>query len=299
MDVQAHIPLPKRTSVFPEFISGSAGGLAGICVGYPLDTIKTRMQVFQGSHKEFNKTFSTPWSYIRGLYKGLSSPLMGELASNFVLFGTFGACKSFMNKYNRENAGANYSFAKDIAAIALAGACAGQAISFVVAPTEMCKIQMQTAAGNETQARKQRLSECVKYLYRTNGFFHGYAACLTHQLTFYSAYFLVYELCKRQFAEYHKQKGKSYEQNAFSLLMSGGLAGMLAWGLVYPTDTMQSIVRHDRSMNMRKALQMYRLRDFYRGFTPTVVRSFPVNAVTFYAYELAYSLCKKTNMWDL
>src|SRR3989338_873284 len=100
------------------------------------------MQVLQGSHKEFNKTFSSPWAYARGLYKGLSSPLMGELASNFVLFGTFGACKTLMNQYNEENAGANYSYAKDVGAIALAGACAGQAISFVVAPTEMVKIQV-------------------------------------------------------------------------------------------------------------------------------------------------------------
>lgn len=295
---QVTLPTPVvQTSVIPEFIAGSAGGLAGICVGYPLDTIKTRMQVFQGGHKEFNKTFSSPWAYVRGLYKGLSSPLMGELASNFVLFGTFGACKSFMSKYNKDNAGENYSFAREVGAIALAGACAGQAISFVVAPTEMCKIQMQTVAGNASSQR-QSLAECVKHLYRTNGFFHGYAACLSHQLTFYSAYFLVYELCKKQFAEYHQKNGKPYEQNAFSLLMSGGMAGMFAWALVYPTDTMQSIVRHDRSMNMRKAFQMYSLRDFYRGFTPTVIRSFPVNAVTFYAYELAFHLCKSTQIWE-
>ena len=80
--------------------------------------------------------------------------------------------------------------------------------------------------------------------------------------------------------------------------MSGGLAGMLAWGLVYPTDSMQSIVRADRNMSMKKALQMYKLKDFYRGFTPTVIRSFPVNACTFYAYELMFSLCKKTYELD-
>lgn len=100
------------------------------------------MQVFQGSHKEFNKTFSSPWAYARGLYKGLSSPLMGELASNFVLFGTFGACKNFMSKFSKNNMRENYSFWKETSAIAFSGACAGQAISFVVAPTEMCKIQV-------------------------------------------------------------------------------------------------------------------------------------------------------------
>ena len=72
--------------------------------------------------------------------------------------------------------------------------------------------------------------------------------------------------------------------------MSGGLAGTLAWALVYPTDSVQSIVRYDREMNIRKLFKTYTVRDLYRGFQPTVVRAFPVNAVTFYAYELAYSL---------
>lgn len=159
---------------------------------------------------------------------------------------------------------------------------------------------MQIAAGNETQARKQNLFECIRYLYRTNGFFHGYGSCLTHQLTFYSAYFLVYELSKRAFADYHKKNGKSYEQNAFSLLMSGGLAGMLAWGLVYPTDSMQSIVRADRNMSMKKALQMYKLKDFYRGFTPTVIRSFPVNAVCeSFTTNIPSALFMRTNSCSL
>ena len=37
-------------SVIAEFFAGSAGGLAGICVGYPLDTIKTRSRFFREEH---------------------------------------------------------------------------------------------------------------------------------------------------------------------------------------------------------------------------------------------------------
>ena len=32
----------QTAHIVSEFVAGSAGGLAGICVGYPLDTIKTR-----------------------------------------------------------------------------------------------------------------------------------------------------------------------------------------------------------------------------------------------------------------
>ncbi|KAL9644379.1 hypothetical protein ABK040_005837 [Willaertia magna] len=277
-----------------EFISGSAGGLAGICVGYPLDTIKTRMQIFQTNHHQFNETFPTKWAYFRGLYKGLTSPLIGELASNFVLFGSFGLCKKWMASYSPSSYASieDYSMLKEGAVIFMSGAFAGLSISFVVCPTEMIKIQMQTAAGNESLQMKNSITKCVEHLWKTRGFFHGYFSCLSHQLSFYSAYFLIYEVSKRQFANYHKNLQKPYEQNTFSLLMSGGIAGTLAWAFAYPTDTVQSIVRYDRNMNMRKLFKQYTIRDLYRGFTPTVLRAFPVNAVTFYAYEMAYQLCK-------
>ncbi|EFC46304.1 predicted protein, partial [Naegleria gruberi] len=294
----------KKTHVIAEFIAGSAGGLAGISVGYPLDTIKTRMQVFQNDHHSFNETFKTKWDYFKGLYRGLSSPLVGELASNFVLFGSFGMCKDWMSKYSIENSKENYKEWKENLSIFASGAFSGLAISLVVGPTEMIKIQMQTSNGQETNQSKQSITNCIKHLWKTRGFFHGYIACLNHQLTFYSSYFLIYELSKRKFEQFYlnnfnnsnnnsngnSNDGKKFEHNAFTLLMSGGMAGTLAWALVYPTDSIQSIVRYDREMNIRKALKQYTIRDLYRGFTTTVIRAFPVNSVTFYAYELAFHL---------
>jgi solute carrier family 25 carnitine/acylcarnitine transporter 20/29 len=283
----------KRTNNTTIYFSGSAGGLAGICVGYPIDTIKTRMQVFQSETAQFNETFKTRFQYFKGLYKGLSSPLIGELASNFVLFGSFGLCKDWIRSYSRNEMGDKYSLWKESSATALSGAFAGLAISLVVSPTEMVKIQLQTASGAERNIAKKGVFHCVRHLWSTNGFFHGYYACLLHQLSFYSAYFLIYEECKKKFADFYLNKlGKSYEQNTFSLLMSGGIAGTLAWAFSYPTDTAQSIVRYDRNMNLRKMFRMYTIKDLYRGFCPTVLRAFPVNAVTFYAYEMTFKLCK-------
>ncbi|KAG2381783.1 hypothetical protein C9374_006167 [Naegleria lovaniensis] len=264
-----------RIHAIAEFVAGAFGGLAGICVGYPLDTIKTRMQIFQENHHQFNETFKTKWDYFRGLYRGLTSPLIGELASNFVLFGSFGICKDWISKYSlKENSRDEYSAMKEYAAIFASGAFSGLAISFVVGPTEMIKIQMQTKNGSEHQT----IMKCVRELWKTRGFFHGYISCLSHQLTFYSSYFLIYELSKRQFANYYTRQSRR------------GLSGTLSWALVYPTDSIQSIVRYDRNMNMRKVFKKYTLRDLYRGFQPTVIRAFPVNAVTFYAYELAYKM---------
>lgn len=222
------------------------------------------------------------------------APLLGELASNFVLFGTFGICKEWMNSYSRGVLGEErYSAWQESSVIGVSGAFAGLAISLVVAPADMIKIQLQMATGNETNVSRQSFRNCVRHLWQTNGFFHGYAACLSHQLTFYAAYFWIYEMSKRGFADlYVNRLGRCKEQDAFSLLMAGGIAGTGAWALVYPTDCAQSIVRNDRSMNLRKMFQRYTVRDLYRGFTPTVLRAFPVNAVTFYAYEMTYRMCR-------
>lgn len=240
-----------------------------------MKTFSEKVQIFQENHHQFNETFKTKWDYFRGLYRGLTSPLIGELASNFVLFGSFGICKDWISNYSlNENLRDEYSPWKEYAAIFASGAFSGLAISFVVAPTEMIKIQMQTKNGSESQT----VMNCVKELWKTRGMFHGYVSCLNHQLTFYSSYFLIYEWCKRQFAHYYSSKKNDlkFEHNAFTLLISGGVSGTLSWALVYPTDSIQSIVRYDRNMNMRMVLKKYSLRDLYRGFQVSVFLLFSV-----------------------
>jgi len=61
-----------------SFISGGFGGIACVLVGMPFDTIKVRLQTstqYKGALDCFKQTVAKEG--IRGLYKGMLSPLIG------------------------------------------------------------------------------------------------------------------------------------------------------------------------------------------------------------------------------
>ena len=65
-------------SFIQEFIAGNVGGLVGICVVYPLDTAKIRMQ----THSSYRSTSDVlrKMAKIDGIgsvYRGLASPALG------------------------------------------------------------------------------------------------------------------------------------------------------------------------------------------------------------------------------
>ena len=78
--------------------------------------------------------------------------------------------------------------------------------------------------------------------------------------------------------------------------VAGGIAGPLSWLLPYPVDYVKTKMQ---SQNLKKldyrnarecALQQYReygMKELYKGLGVTMIRAIPVNAVAFFAYELA------------
>ncbi len=62
-----------------EVIAGCAAGVIGTIIGFPLDTIKTRMQTSLGSTVSMHETAGILYreNGIKSFYRGLSSPLAG------------------------------------------------------------------------------------------------------------------------------------------------------------------------------------------------------------------------------
>jgi Mitochondrial carrier protein len=68
----------EKGNFMQEFIAGNVGGLIGICVVYPLDTAKIRMQ----TQKHYKSTSDVLRTMVRidgigSLYRGLASPALG------------------------------------------------------------------------------------------------------------------------------------------------------------------------------------------------------------------------------
>lgn len=70
-------------------------------------------------------------------------------------------------------------------------------------------------------------------------------------------------------------------------LASGGFAGIAAWCVCYPQDVMKSRLQADHYVSFRKVFNgLVEQRAFLRGFGPVLLRAFPANAATFFAYHI-------------
>lgn len=78
---------------FADFFAGSFGGACGVAVGYPLDTVKVRIQT--------QKQFAGIWHCIvttikkegvHGFFKGMALPITTISLTSSVVFGSYRNC---------------------------------------------------------------------------------------------------------------------------------------------------------------------------------------------------------------
>jgi solute carrier family 25 carnitine/acylcarnitine transporter 20/29 len=101
---------------------------------------------------------------------------------------------------------------------------------------------------------------------------------------------VTYEGLKRGFQSMKKNPDEPL--GTFDLLMAGGLAGFGAWIPAYPQDVIKSRMQNDPTIKssmvaLRTLLREAGPKSLLNGVGPTMARSFPANAVTFFAYEMA------------
>ena len=87
-------------------------------------------------------------------------------------------------------------------------------------------------------------------------------------------------------------------------LFSGGVAGVAAWSVCIPADTLKSRIqtspttKYPNGMRdvIHEILHNEGPRGLFRGFVPVILRAFPANAACFLGIELTFDIiryCKK------
>jgi len=243
------------------------GGAAGVLAGYPLDTVKVRIQTSPaGTYKgTFDCLFDCVRKEgVRGLYRGMTSPLLGVAGINAV---TFGVNAQVLKQLPQPDS---------ISSITIAGASAGLIQTSIVSPMELVKTQMQVCGQTD-------ISGTVSHITRLAGFgglCRGLGITATREVPAFAVYFSSYEVIVRNLGE-----------STSAVLFGGGMAGVLSWIATYPQDVIKSRLQADAF----GASQMYRgplhclklsLKEegysfLFRGIGSTVIRAFPMNAVTF------------------
>ncbi|KAG2174542.1 hypothetical protein INT44_006805 [Umbelopsis vinacea] len=150
----ANEPLPP----VGHAMAGSAGAMFALACVYPLDIIKTRIQVqtkhegVESTEAEYNSALSGIKYILKqegfsGLYAGLTSSLIGTASTNFTYFYAYSFLRTNYNKKYNPNAG-TLSTAMEL----LLGAAAGAITTLITTPVSVITTRQQTLPANERQS---------------------------------------------------------------------------------------------------------------------------------------------------
>ncbi|XP_004434315.1 PREDICTED: solute carrier family 25 member 47 [Ceratotherium simum simum] len=311
-----------------DFVAGAIGGVCGVAVGYPLDTVKVRIQ----TESRYMGIWHCVWDTYRrerlwGFYRGLSLPVCTVSLVSSVSFGTYRHCLVYVCRFRYGSADAKPAKTD----VTLSGFASGLVRVFLTSPTEVAKVRLQTQTQTQMQTQTQRQQRrpsasgpsaapplcpaapvspepgpkyrgplhCLAMVAREEGLlglYRGSSALLLRDGHSFATYFLSYALlCDWLTPTGHSQPG------VLGVLVAGGCAGVLAWAVATPMDVIKSRLQADGQGQRRYRGLLHCVvtsvreegpRVLFKGLTLNCCRAFPVNMVVFVAYEAVLRLTR-------
>ncbi|KAK0933480.1 mitochondrial ornithine carrier protein [Friedmanniomyces endolithicus] len=301
----------QSSEALKDIAFGSLAGTVGKIVEYPFDTVKVRLQS-QPDHLPLRYTGpldcfrqSMNQEGLRGLYRGVSAPLVGAAAETACLFWSYSVAQDFLRS--------RVFTVKDgqdlpLSALVTAGAMSGGLTASILTPIELVKCRMQVPLQSPLDptlrpgaglmsaslspfavisdvARRQGL----------RGFWRGHTGTFLRETGGTAAWFGAWEattlyLKTRLARQQHVQPSEAVLPLSQQML-SGAVAGMAYNFLFYPADTIKSKMQTGelsvsgvRSTFLGTGRELWRahgLKGLYRGCGITVARSAPSSALIF------------------
>jgi len=294
--------LPPNFSLLQNMAAGAFAGIAEHCAMYPIDAIKTRMQILNPAASStvgtgvFQATYRMASTEgVLSLWRGMSSVIVGAGPAHAVYFATYEAVKHVM--------GGNQAGVHHPLAAATSGACATIASDALMNPFDVIKQRMQI----QNSAKIYRsMFDCAKYVYRQEGlaaFYVSYPTTLSMTVPFTALQFLAYESISTSM-----NLVKKYDPLTHCL--AGAVAGGFAAALTTPMDVIKTMLQTRgsaadaelRTVNgfmagCRLLYQREGARGFFKGMRPRVLTTMPSTAICWSAYEAskAYFIHHNTN----
>ena len=286
-----------------DLVAGGVGGVCAVVVGHPFDLVKVRLQtaekgVYTGAIDVVRKTIAREGP-VRGLYAGVSAPLVGVTPMFAVSFWGYGVGKRLVESVSTVpivNNTPQYS----IGQISAAGFFSAIPMTLITAPFERVKVLLQIQGQKQLgPGEKPKYSgglDVVRQLYREGGIrsvFRGSAMTLARDGPGSATYFATYEYVKRSLTPKDAEGRVTGQLSMPAVLTAGGAAGVAMWIPVFPVDTIKSRLQsaEGRPTIGSTVSGVYRsggFKAFFPGFGPALARAVPANAVTFLGVELAH-----------
>lgn len=299
----------SATSQLRNLTAGGIGGICAVIVGHPFDLIKVRMQtaergVYSSALDVARKTIARE-GLTRGLYAGVSAPLLGVTPMFMVSFWGYGVGKSLIERVSSVPHSASGTPQYSVGQISAAGFFSAIPMTLITAPFERVKVLLQIQGQKVLKpGEKPRYSgglDVVRQLYRSGGVrsvFRGSAMTLARDGPGSAAYFAAYESVKRALTPKDADGNPTAALSLPAVIVAGGAAGVAMWIPVFPVDTIKSRLQSAEGRptiggTIRGVYRSGGVKAFFPGFGPALARAVPANAATFLGVELAHQAMNK------
>ncbi|GMY25592.1 mitoferrin-like [Fagus crenata] len=281
-------------------IAGSIAGSVEHMAMFPVDTLKTRMQVIGGG------SFRVPHIGVRqalgsilklegpaGLYRGIGAMGLGAGPAHAVYFSVYEWCKKFFSGPNRNNSAAH----------AISGVFATVASDAVITPMDVVKQRLQLKSSPY-----KGVGDCVKRVLMEEGvgaFYKSYRTTVVMNAPFTAVHFATYEAAKKGLVEISPESGE--DERLMVHATAGAVAGALAAVVTTPLDVVktqlqcQGVCGCDRfsSSSIKDVIQSIVRKDGYhglmRGWVPRMLFHAPAAAICWSTYEASKTFFQRLN----
>ncbi|RLV82952.1 Mitochondrial RNA-splicing protein MRS4 [Meyerozyma sp. JA9] len=294
--------LPDDASLAAHLTAGAFAGIMEHTVMFPIDSIKTRMQIASSSTaisksviSSISKISSAEGAY--ALWHGVSSVVLGAGPAHAVYFSVFEATKTLLvNRLTNSPQTSKIVTDETHPLIASgAGIAATIASDALMTPFDVLKQRMQ-AATNSGKSSSARLLSYASDIYKKEGFsafYISYPTTLLTNIPFAALNFGFYEYSSSLL-------NPTNTYNPYLHCVSGGVAGGIAAALTNPFDCIKTALQ-TKGISTNSALRnitgfssavgaMYKqsgIRAFTRGLKPRIIFNVPSTAISWTAYEMA------------
>lgn len=295
--------LPEDASIFAHLSAGAFAGIMEHTVMFPVDSIKTRMQML-ATGQPLSKSVIASISRIASsegayaLWRGVSSVVLGAGPAHAVYFSVFESSKTML--VNRLTSKTNNKIVTDESHPLIAsgaGIMATVASDALMTPFDVLKQRMQLGSAlSQPQSSTRSIVGAASSIYAKEGlraFYISYPTTLFTNIPFAALNFGFYEYLSSVLNPDNKY-------NPYYHCISGGIAGGVAAALTNPFDCIKTALQtrgvssHHSLRNINgfasAAHALYKhagLAAFARGLKPRIIFNVPSTAISWTAYEMA------------
>ena len=252
-----------------DFIKGNIAGYIGAIIVYPIDLVKSNIQLATQTQL-INRI--NGFTYFKQIIRerGLSKLYTGSFIQ-LIGVGPEKAIKLFVNQKLLEN---------NINPI-IAGACSGLSQVIITNPIENIKIQYQTNLD-----KNLNLTKSITMIGGINKLYRGVTVCAMRDIPFSAIYWPTYDLVKNTLSTEYKINLKT------TYLLSGMIAAIPSAYLVTPFDVIKTRIQAQPTIykSIEQTAQKIWFEEgfkaFFKGGGWRVAKSSPQFAITLFVYEM-------------